>query len=463
MPSLLQIAQELTLCLASDVTPLLLGERGIGKSSIVRELAFDEAPEFAKLREELWGSGEPVGFINLRGSLHEAADFTGLPLIPTLNGNGKGDGEKAEAPVTDFAPPTILPQVKRHGERGLLLLDEIFRAQADVQQAIFQLVEHQVGPDGGIYHQCSRYVLPAGWDVVAASNPPRGRNYSQNALLDAAFMDRFVQLYVEVDEQYLMGWVMYMNGLGGGEARREVEKVLAYTAGRDTGSMFLGVQPQLEGEGRPQSLDDDQGGVYPSPRTWEAVVRVNTVARRLGIYGETAHRRVLAGMVGLGLVHDFLNTEPGVGARTVLERDREEWEGDVLRLGHDETRNLVWTLMGMLPELTDVPRRGRLLDCLEVLTSNGASPDNWDLVVALAQRVAMEGARELGISLTYGNATVTGPRALESILRTVEGAGEEKLDEKFWLVMLMARPELSLYIGRLVMGEKPSEVGHDEG
>jgi MoxR-like ATPase len=43
MPSLLQIAQELTLCLASDVTPLLLGERGIGKSSIVRELAFDTA------------------------------------------------------------------------------------------------------------------------------------------------------------------------------------------------------------------------------------------------------------------------------------------------------------------------------------------------------------------------------------------------------------------------------------
>ena len=92
MPSLLQIAQELTLCLASDVTPLLLGERGIGKSSIVRELAFDTAPEFAKLRQELWGDGEPVGFINLRGSLHEAADFTGLPYIVGLNGNGNGNG-----------------------------------------------------------------------------------------------------------------------------------------------------------------------------------------------------------------------------------------------------------------------------------------------------------------------------------------------------------------------------------
>ena len=53
MPSLLQIAQELTLCLAADVTPLLLGERGIGKSSIVRELAYDEAPEFTSLRKEL--------------------------------------------------------------------------------------------------------------------------------------------------------------------------------------------------------------------------------------------------------------------------------------------------------------------------------------------------------------------------------------------------------------------------
>ncbi|MCK4593778.1 hypothetical protein KAU45_04700 [bacterium] len=92
MPSLLQIAQELTLCLAADVTPLLLGERGIGKSSIVRELAYDEAPEFTSLRKELWDNGDPVVFINLRGSLHEAADFTGLPFINGSNGNGSGDG-----------------------------------------------------------------------------------------------------------------------------------------------------------------------------------------------------------------------------------------------------------------------------------------------------------------------------------------------------------------------------------
>jgi len=55
---------------------------------------------------------------------------------------------------------------------------------------------------------------------------------------------------------------------------------------------------------------------------------------------------------------------------------------------------------------------------------------------------------------------VTGPRALEGILKAVKG--EEGLDSGLWLVMLWNRPELSLYIGRLVMGEKPSEVGHGE-
>ncbi|MBD3401182.1 MAG: AAA domain-containing protein [Candidatus Coatesbacteria bacterium] len=450
MPGLLQIAQELTLSLAADVTPLLVGERGIGKSALVRALCYEKSSEFARLRRELWGDEAPTDYINLRGSLHEAADFTGLPYLD----------DAADGKLTNFAPPTILPQEKVHGERGLLFLDELFRAQFDVQQAVFQLIEHQRDTDGAVYHRCGRYRLPAGWDVVAASNPPRSSAYSQNALLDSAFLDRFCFLEVEVDDEYMIEWAAFMGRLPKLDGD-EIGKILTYTSERDLGSMFLGRPLQLDAKDEKAQPVDKGVKVYPSPRSWEAVGRVNTASRRLGIYGEEAHRRVLGGLIGLPLVDDFLNTEPLISLALILDNDREYWKNDVLDLSRNGVRQLVWSLLGKIEEIKHPGRRHNVLDLLDLLLGPQADNANWDLVLGLARVIARVGARELDICEGYSVAVLGGPAALKQVLEVV---APEKNDPDAWLQLMAPRTDLCTAFGELTRGTaRPVESEHSHG
>lgn len=451
MPGLLQIAQELTLSLASDVTPLLVGERGIGKSALVRALCFESAVEFARLRRELWGDEAPTDYINLRGSLHEAADFTGLPFLDDAAGGGK---------LTNFAPPTILPQEKVHGTRGLLFLDELFRAQFDVQQAVFQLIEHQRDVDGAVYHRCGRYRLPAGWDVVVASNPPRSSAYSQNALLDSAFLDRFCFLEVEVDDEYMIEWAAYMGRLGG-VGGDEINRILAYTADHDLGSMFLGRPLQLDAKDEKAQPVDKGVKVYPSPRSWEAAARVNTTARRLGIYGEAAHRRVLGGLIGLPLVDEFLSTEPLISLEYLLDNGREYWQNEVLDLSRNGVRQLVWGLLGKVEEIKRPRRRRNVLDLLDLLLGPRGKAANWDLALGLARVIARVGTRELGICEGYSAAVLGGPEALDQVLEVV---APEHDDAGAWLSLMARRTDLCVAFGELTRGKpRPVESGNSRG
>lgn len=439
MPGLLQIAQELTLCLSARVTPLMIGERGIGKSALVRELSFSRSTEFAELRRELWGDDSPTAYINLRGSLHEAADFSGLPFL----------NETADGKLTDFAPPTILPQAGIHGERGLLFLDELFRAQYDVQQAVFQLIEHQRDAEGNWYHRCGRYVLPTGWRVVAASNPPQGASYSQNALLDDAFLDRFCLLEVEVDDDYLLGWADYLGRLAAVDSV-EVGRVLAYTADHDAGSMFLGRPMQLDEQD--QEPVDNGLMITPSPRSWEAVIRVNSVALRLGLHGGAAHRRVLGGLIGAGLVAGLLDTEPMLTLERVIENPREDWEDEVLNLGRNGVRQLVWGLMGWVERIKDQRRRVNVMELLDLLLGPHGAADCYDLALGLLRSVARSGARELGICEGYGVAVLNGPASLRRVLEAVT---PEHDHPGAWLRLLSRRDHLCLASERLISLNNP--------
>ena len=452
MPSLLQVAQEVTLSLAANVTPLLIGERGIGKSAIIRTLAYDKSKQYAKLRFMLWGDEAPVNYINLRGSLHEAADFSGLPFISGINGSN-GDGDHHKTVMTDFAPPVFLPQVSKHGERGILFLDEIFRAQVDVQQAIFQLIEHQLDDDNTVFHQCGRYILPEGWDVVAASNPPRGNKYRQNALLDSAFMDRFVHLKVKVDDSYLTEWASVMSTGRSLEEREEAEKILIYTSSRNIGQMFLGQIDQIVDEAPATqtnvAFNTEADDVSPSPRTWEAVLRVSAQARRFGIYGEKAHRRVLSGMIGTHLVHDYLNTMPSRNINEILNDDSSKWADMLLDMKRNEVKGLIWILLGRLDNIQSQERRSRVLDFISILISANGSADNWDLVVPLIKRITVLGAEEVDSSNIYDFAVVNDDTKAKMIANGLT----VNPPPSFWLAIIKSHPDIINFRNRLLLGQ----------
>ncbi len=142
---------------------LLEGPTGIGKSEIVRAVA-----------ERL-----SVGFAVLDLSLLEPPDLVGLPII--------------EQGRTRYAVPSILPQ----DGAGILLLEELNRAERYIQQPALQLLTART------LHE---YTLPEGWVCFAAVNPQDG-DYQVTAL-DPALRARFLQLRVRADRPSWLSWAL---------------------------------------------------------------------------------------------------------------------------------------------------------------------------------------------------------------------------------------------------------------
>lgn len=142
--------------------PLLLeGTTGIGKSQIVSE--------FARSRG--------LDLIILDLSLLEPPDLIGLPVVR--------DG------LTHYAAPAELP---RSG-RGILMLEELNRAEIPVMQPALQLLSAR---------QLHSYSLPEGWNCVAAINPENS-DYQVHRL-DPALRSRFLQLSVYPERESWLPW-----------------------------------------------------------------------------------------------------------------------------------------------------------------------------------------------------------------------------------------------------------------
>lgn len=140
---------------------LLEGPTGIGKSELVAHLA-------KKLG---------IRHIVLDLSLLEPPDLVGLPVI--------------EEGRTRYALPQFLP---REGA-GILMLEELNRAERYIQQPALQLLTART------LHE---YVLPEGWVCFAAINPETG-DY-QVTPLDAALRARFLQIAVRPDRAAWLAW-----------------------------------------------------------------------------------------------------------------------------------------------------------------------------------------------------------------------------------------------------------------
>lgn len=156
-----RVASILEIAYRSKRPALLEGPTGIGKSELVGQLA-------KKLG---------IQHVVLDLSLLEPPDLVGLPVIE--------DGR------TRYALPQFLP---REG-KGILMLEELNRAERYIQQPALQLLT------GRTLHE---YVLPDGWACFAAINPETG-DY-QVTPLDAALRARFLQIPVRADRASWLAW-----------------------------------------------------------------------------------------------------------------------------------------------------------------------------------------------------------------------------------------------------------------
>lgn len=145
---------------------LLEGPTGVGKSEIVRRAA------------------ESLGIdtVVLDLSLLEPPDLVGLPIVK--------DGR------TEYALPHVLP---RDGA-GILLLEELNRAERYIQQPALQLLSAR---------RLHEYQLPPDWVCVATVNPQTAE-YHVTAL-DKALRARFLQVAVRADRPSWLAWAQTRN------------------------------------------------------------------------------------------------------------------------------------------------------------------------------------------------------------------------------------------------------------
>src|SRR5579863_5500297 len=135
---------------------LLEGPTGVGKSEIVRSVA------------------DALGMATI---VLEPPDLVGLPVVK--------DGR------TEYALPGVLPK----GGQGILLLEELNRAERYIQQPALQLLSAR---------RLHEYILPEGWICVATVNPQTAE-YHVTAL-DKALRARFLQVAVRADRASWLAW-----------------------------------------------------------------------------------------------------------------------------------------------------------------------------------------------------------------------------------------------------------------
>jgi len=187
-------------------TPVMLwGAPGVGKSQIINQV----------------GTRHEVNVIDIRLSQMEPSDLRGIPF--------------REKHQVEWAIPSMLPNVERHGSTGILFLDEITSAVPSVSAAAYQLI---------LDRRLGDYRVPDGWAIFAAGNRQGDRGVTYT--MPAPLANRFSHFEVDLN---LDDWVAW-----------------AYQAGIDERIIgFLRFRPELLFD-----FDPAHNPVaFPTPRSWE--------------------------------------------------------------------------------------------------------------------------------------------------------------------------------------------------
>lgn len=189
------------LVLATGEVPLIVGESGIGKTALAKEIA----------QENQWS------LIVINGNLLKEGEIGGLPTVESYAGLNGEEGA-VEKKATVYAVHHKLREIDEEiaqGKTVLLFIDEINRCEHTVQQELMNLI---------LNREINGYNLPARVKILAAMNPSSkyGSDFDYQVVdMDAAQENRFVWLAMEPDYNQWIDWA--------GQAGIE-EKVIEFIA-----------------------------------------------------------------------------------------------------------------------------------------------------------------------------------------------------------------------------------------
>jgi hypothetical protein len=300
---------------------MLWGTRGVGKSSVVRQVA----DHFS------------VPLVDLRLTTIEPVDIRGAIYADEVQGK------------TVWFPPEFLPTADQPA--GILFLDELTAADQRLQISAYSLIlDRKVG----------HYVLPDGWQVVAAGNASFHGAVSHD--MGTALADRMFHFNVQtVIDAFLEHAVQ----------RGFAPEVMAY----------LRVRPDKLDDTQAQLAGDHLVGA--SPRGWEDISNL----LKSGL-SEATQRVFVQGRIGAANAAEFF------GVLRELKSGADVMKLLAARHGPETTALLPHTLdglygllYGLLAASTDAQKLARALEIIEQLPDmDSAVP----LPIREAQTLAME-------------------------------------------------------------------------
>lgn len=187
--------QTVELIIKSGEVPLIVGESGIGKTSLVKSFS------------------EKHGYylITIDANLLKEGEIGGLPTIDEIEISINGLREKKKRTV--YAAHTKLIEINEvlnsgKADKVLLFIDEINRCEHSVQQELMNLI---------LNREINGYKLPHEVRVVAAMNPSNRYHNFQNTQyqvvdMDPAQEDRFVWIYLDSEVKEWIKWAMSKEG-----------------------------------------------------------------------------------------------------------------------------------------------------------------------------------------------------------------------------------------------------------
>ena len=247
------------LVLAANQVPLLVGETGIGKTSLATRVAESHDWEL----------------VTIDGNLLKEGEIGGLPTVETVS-HKDSNGAVKEIKTTVYAVHHTLEHVSRAvnaGRHVLLFIDEINRAEHAVQQELMNLI---------LNREINGFALSDDVRIIAAMNPEDSFDY-QTIDMDPAQQNRFVWLYMNADYMQWIDWA-----IGAGIEEKVIEFISSYPE-------YLN-----------QRHEDD---IDATPRSFERVSGLYTIYKNQegSAYSRDVFMNVIRGNVGKLIAEAFVS------------------------------------------------------------------------------------------------------------------------------------------------------------
>lgn len=244
-----EAVDRIKLLLQAKLPAFLWAGAGVGKSSIVKQIA-----------ESMGGIS-----IDLRMANYLPCDISGIPFFNKAGNDGAGD--------MSFAQPSKLPTAALAAKYPIviLFLDELNSAPPATQAAAYQLV---------LDRKVEQYTLPDNVMIVAAGNRETDRGVTYR--MPAPLANRFVHMEIKTDFNSWFEWATT-----NGDQHPDVVSFLSFS--KDSLSDF---------DAKSSSR------AFATPRSWEFVSKILYAAQKNN--SESMVSDLIAGTVGDGICAKFM-------------------------------------------------------------------------------------------------------------------------------------------------------------